>query len=500
MLCSPEAESGRTGRGRPADRAAPGRPEVAPHPSSLLLLAAAAVLACGCARPSSPPGAEEETRPPAVRSVHPPRDSVVAELGGRARVQFDEPIQGRGDLGRRMVASPAYRYDVSVGHSEISVRPEEGWRPGAVYVIEFPAGISDLLDNSREEGVRLVFSTGPAIRPTRVTARLFDRVTGEEQPRGRVLFMAARRDSPAGAADTVPYTAVADSAGRYVLRHLPPRSYWAYGFVDGNRNRRLDRRLEPYDSARVVLDSHTAEASMGLFLLEPDSTPPRPRLVEVRDSMTVRVGFDDHLRPGRRPGAALVRRAGGGDSVPVRGARVLTAEDTVQPGEPPEPDSAGADTTELDGPASDTATADRGPEGQAAAAAVDTATGDVPAGRDTAAVDTAAGDASLPPPGADSAVADTAAAERPPRPTKYVEVRLERALTPDTFRIRLRDVRNVWGLAGEVDTIFTYAPRPDSAAADTSAGAPPADTLAEDGAGPPPDRRAAPPDTALPFR
>lgn len=438
--------------------------------AGLALLLAACGTAWACARPGQPPGALEETEPPGVRSISPARDTVVPELSGRATVQFDEPISTGSGFQRQLVASPAYEFSVTVGHSEISMQPEGGWRPGAVYVLELPAGISDLLNNAREEPVRMVFSTGPPVAPTRVTARLFDRVTGEEQTEGRVLFLPAREgtrpgggggvatvgDSTAGARDTVPYTAVADTGGVYVLQHLPPGEYWAYGFVDRNRNRRLDRRLEAYDSARIALDSDSAEASVRLFTLEPDSTAPVLGRVETPDSVTLLLGFDDHLRVGRTPERVLVRREGAPDSLPLREARVLTAADTV-----PE-DTVPRDTVARDTVARDT----------------------------TAAVpDSAAADSAAP---ADTAPADTAApedAETPPRPTRILRVRLGEALTAgDTYRIRLRGVANVRELTADADTTFVFTPPPpDSAAADTTA-------TAADSA--PPDSAAAAPDTA----
>lgn len=435
--------------------------------AGLALLLAACGTAWACARPGQPPGAPEETEPPGVRSLAPARDTVVPELSGRATVRFDEPISTGSGFQRQLVASPAYEYSVTVGHSEISVRPEGGWRPGAVYVLEFPAGISDLLNNAREEPVRTVFSTGPPVAPTRVTARLFDRVTGEEQTEGRILFLPAREgtrpgagggvftvgDSTASAGDTVPYTAVADTGGVYVLQHLPPGEYWAYGFVDGNRNRRLDRRLESYDSARIALESDSAEASVRLFTLEPDSTAPVLGRVETPDSATLRLGFDDHLRVGRTPARVLVRREGTADSVPLREVRVLTAADTVPEDTVPE-DTASEDTV-----SEDTIPGDTAPEDTVA--------------RDTAAAvpDPAAVDSAAP---ADTTPADTAApegAEMPPRPTRILRVRLGEAMAVgDTYRVRVRGVANVWELTADADTSFVFTPPPpDTAAADTTA-------------------------------
>lgn len=465
-----------------SDPRSPARPLTGflPIAPAVVLLAACGV-AWACARPGAPPGASEETEPPGIRGISPARDTVVPELSGRVTVQFDEPISAGSGLQRQLVASPAYRYSVAVGHSEISIRPEGGWRPDAVYVLELPAGISDLLNNAREEPIRMVFSTGPAIVPTRIRARLFDRVTGEERTEGRVLYLRARDDGRGGVAsvgdsgatagDTVPYTSVADTGGVYVLRHAPPGDYWAYGFVDRNRNLRLDRRLEPYDSARVTLDSDSAEASVRLFTLEPDSTAPVMGRVETPDSTTLRLGFDDHLGTGRTPERVVVRREGAADSLPLAEVRVLTAEDTMPA------DTAAADTSAA--PA-DTSAAPT----DTAAAPADTAADTAAAGAPTEA---AARDA--PPPGLareaarDTATApgDTAEVEMPPRPTRILLVRLGEAMAVgDTYRVGVRGVANVWGLTSDADTTFVFTPPPDTVPADTAATESAPDTAASD--------------------
>lgn len=314
----------------------------------------------------------------------------------------------------------------------------------------------------------MVFSTGPPIVPTGITVRLFDRVTGEERTEGRVLILRARDgagpggpvasvgDTTASAEDTVPYTAVADTGAVYTLRHLPPGDYWAYGFVDRNRDQRLDRRLEPYDSARVTLDSDSAEASVRLFTLEPDSTPPVLGRVDTPDSTTLRLGYDDHLSTGRTPERILVRRKGARDSLPLHEVRILTAADTVP-----------ADTVPADTAAADTAAA---AADSAAATAADSAAGVV-------------GDA----PAADTAEAPREGAEMPPRPTRILRVRLGEAMTVgDTYRVRVRGVANVWGLTSDADTTYVFTPPPpDTADGDTTAAA--VDSAAADSAAAPPD-------------
>lgn len=307
------------------------------------LLATGGVLAwaTGCAKEEAPPGALPDQRPPGIREIVPAPGSVVSDFDGELRVRFDEPIEQPGSgYGREMESSPAYRYRITSNFSEVRVRPEEGWRPGAVYVFRLPGGIRDLLGNVREEPVDVVFSTGPEVTETRVSGRVRDRLTGEGVRGARVLFLPEEGDS-------IPYTAVSDTGGVFSLRSLPPGRYTAYGFEDLNASLSLDRSLEPYDSATFRLDGGSASAEVGFRMIPPDSTPPVLARAEAPDSVTVLLVFDDPLDPGQAFDAAEVgvRPIDREERVPVE--RIgLTRPAPVQPASG-EPDTVPSDSLYL---------------------------------------------------------------------------------------------------------------------------------------------------------
>ncbi len=386
-----------------------------------------------CARQEPPPGAVPESQPPRIAELHPPRDTVLGELDGPARVRFDEPINAPGDLRGQLRASPAYRYRTSAGHHGVEIRPEEGWRPGAVYVLELTGGVADLLNNRREEPVRWRFSTGPPVTETEVTGTLWDRVSGEQLQEGRAHFLALDGDS-------IPYAAVPDSGGRFRLESVPPGRYRAFGFVDRNRNLSLDRRLEPSDSVTFELGGPDARAELELVLVEPDSTPPVLGPVETRDSVTVRLTFDDYLLPEQElPSDAVgLRRTGAEEELPLAGLRVLTEADL-------EAADAPADTAA----ATPADTVDEAPE--------DTAAAPPPEEVDEAPADTA-----------EAAPGDTVVSPVELLPTRELEVRTAVPMAPDTYRIRVRGVENLRGLAGGGDTTFVHVRRDTAAARDTA--------------------------------
>ncbi|MFW6200545.1 MAG: Ig-like domain-containing protein [Gemmatimonadota bacterium] len=249
------------------------------------------VSAAGCAKEEPPPGALPDQRPPGVREIVPASGSVVPEFDDWLKVRFDEPIQQPGGgYARGLVASPADRYEVTSTFSELRVRPEGGWRSGAVYVVRLPGGIRDLLGNEREDPVEVVFSTGPEPTETRVSGRIRDRVTGQPVSDARVLFLSEEGDS-------IPYTAVSESEGEFSLRAMPPGQYTVHAFLDLNADLGLDRRLEPHDSTTIRLEDASASVETSFRLVPPDSTPPRLVRAEASDSLAVLLVLDDPLDP-----------------------------------------------------------------------------------------------------------------------------------------------------------------------------------------------------------
>lgn len=428
-------------------------------------LAVFLLLVAACAKEEPPPGADPDRTPPSIREVQPADGSVVPDFDGHLRIRFDEPVEELRGLARRLEASPVGPYTVDFGFGEISVRPEERWRRGAVYHFRFPGGVRDLLGNEREEPFEVTFSTGPPITDTRVEGRIVDRIDRRPQQRARVLFLAREGDS-------IPYSAVADTGGRFELRSLPPGAYRAYAFRDLNGNRSLERRLEPWDSATFRLPDPSSTAELKLSILEPDTTPPLLALAEATDSVAVELTFDEHLDPSQdldRRQVTLTDDAG--DTVAVAALGLTRAAAGLGPEEagPDEGEAAPADT----------------------AAAPDSVA--EPAPGDTAVSE------------ADSVSRDREArSDTLPLPSRTLMVRTGPALEDSVrYQVRVRGVRNLQGLEGGGDTTFVYVSAPDTAAARDSAARPDTagarpDTAATDD--PPADTtdRVAPADTAPP--
>lgn len=393
---------------------------------------AAALLAVACAHIEPPTGGPEDETPPELLVTRPDSLVVRPDWRGPVVLVFDERISERG--ARESVTVSPRTSPVVVEHDgdEIRVSLREGWRPGVVYHIVLAPPLQDLFDNVRTAPARLIFSTGAAIPDTRLKGTVVDVITGKPEIGARVEAVRAP--------DSLGYVVLTDSAGGFDLSRVPEGEYVVRVYRDMNRSRALDP-FEPRDTTVVTLAA-TAPATAEFAVLEPDTTGPAVAKVERAEGRIV-VTFDDFLDPTQtlRPAQIQIRGAGG-ELVRVTDATV---------GEPP--------------------------------AQRDTASGRGARGRRRAAADTAA--------------ADTASVR--PLPSRDLVLILAEGAEVEEgveYRLRIRGLRNVAGLAVDIEHTFTPAARAGrrAPAADTTAVEP--DSIRPDLV--PPDT--VPPDTAARVR
>ncbi len=246
------------------------------------------VLAGACAKQELPPGTGHDTSPPRAVETRPAYGETVPGFDGDAWIRFDEPLSDPRSIERTLFSSPAGRYRVTPGRTRIRIHPDEGWREDSVYYFAIPAGLSDLLRNRTAAPIELLFSTGADVSPTIVQGRAYDRITGRGSRGARLLFLSQ---------DSVPYTAVSDTGGVFRLPGLPYGDYHALAFIDQNRNFEYDDEFEPGDVVPFELTDGSPTATVDLWMLPADTTPPVLASAELLDSLTLRLTFDDPLDP-----------------------------------------------------------------------------------------------------------------------------------------------------------------------------------------------------------
>jgi hypothetical protein len=278
----------------------------------------------GCASQGAPPGGPPDSLAPTLIGVV-PESGAVNVTPDRVEFRFDEVVSerpggGAPSLEQLVLISPTDGLpSVDWRRRSIAVRPRRDWRDNAVYSVTLLPGIADLRGNVMRSGTTVIFATGPTIPDTRIAGTVYDWVNG----------IAARNASIEALAmpESVAYVARSDSAGAFVLAHLPPGRYALRAWLDANNNRGLDPR-EAYDSAGVELRD---TASVTLFAFVHDTLPPRINTVEVVDSMTLRVEFNQPLDPTQTVDTTRFRLTRADSSVvPLRSALTLAAWDSVQ--------------------------------------------------------------------------------------------------------------------------------------------------------------------------
>ncbi len=449
-------------------------------------------IAAACASPGLPPGGPPRFVPPRLVAVAPETLAVNARPRS-VEFTFDEVVNqasrgtgaasgtGGGATGlEAMVLVSPRNGSVAVdwARERLYVRQRRGFRRNVTYTITILPGLSDLRNNVRDSAVVAVFSTGGPIARGELRGVVFDWVNGRPAP-GAVV--------EAVGSDSVPYVALADSVGRFVIPNVPAGAYFVRGAVDVNGNRAIDPR-EPFDTARgtapvragrtfftapiplAVLDSEiiagadttrprprrpatgrgaaapdTAPLGIALYAFTHDTLAPRVGTVTPTDSVTLRLTFDRALLPSQPFGPAQFRVVGPDSvAVPVREVLTATAADSIA-------QAAAARTR----PRADSAAADTGARRARAAPAVPAVPGQAsPAARATA-------------PAAPAPTTPGPRLQRPIPPVDLV-VRLGTPLRPNAiYRLTVRDIRSVSGVAGVAERTFTTprAPAPSPARA-----------------------------------
>ena len=263
-----------------------------------------------CANQGAPPGGPRDRTGPQVVQTSPDTFAVVAAFDDEIRIDFDERISERGSQGTldgAVVISPESG-EVRVRHSgnALRVTMAGGFQPDEVYRVTVQPVVQDLFRNTMPDAFEFIFSTGPEMTPNVLAGSVVDRITGEPVESAQ---MTARDERFGGAEEAegpeapeapegpvIPtHLATTDERGVYAFRYLPAGGYMITAFVDQNRDRRHND-LEPVGTGREAL-SPADTVFLDFSLLTPDTTSATVENVEVVDSVTLAVEFDDFLDP-----------------------------------------------------------------------------------------------------------------------------------------------------------------------------------------------------------
>ena len=277
------------------------------------------VLATACANIQPPPGGPPDKTPPTLTSVYPDSMTMPSNFKGNVEFRFNEVVSegsspsqgfGTGDLEKLIVLSPTDKTPVVGWHRRrITARPAEGWKPNRVYRVELLPGVADVRQNKSTAHAVVTFTTGAPVPHDSLRGRMFDWKAGS--PAALALIEAVLEP------DSLPYRALADSAGRFSFGPLPHGEYLVFGVIDVNHNFRRDLR-ESFDSVRIRPESATTEVPE-LYAFVHDTLPPRLVDATPSDSITASLAFASPLDPFQRLDSsnATVRKLPDSTVVPV---------------------------------------------------------------------------------------------------------------------------------------------------------------------------------------
>ncbi|MEX0692484.1 MAG: Ig-like domain-containing protein [Gemmatimonadales bacterium] len=244
----------------------------------LLLLAAGAV---ACAALEDPPGGPPDFTPPVLLTTEPDSGAQFTDRNRPVRFAFNEIISEQGLMDLVTVSPRHKRLSVRWDRSSVTVRPRDGWRADAVYVVRLAPGLRDLRGNRLTTGATIVFTTGAdfpttALRGTMVNWEVGQRVAG--------ALIEAIRPS-----DSLTHIATSDSSGQFLMPYLAPGDWIVVGTVDQDRNGRRGLR-EAFDSTFITLGP-TDTIDVAFWAFQRDTVGPPLRELRRTDSLTIRLTF-----------------------------------------------------------------------------------------------------------------------------------------------------------------------------------------------------------------
>jgi hypothetical protein len=241
----------------------------------------------GCAQAGVPPGGPPDKNPPRLVRITPDTNALNVR-GDAIAFEFDEVVserpRGAPTLADLFIVSPSRGPSgVSWRRRSVQIMPRGGLRPNTTYTVRMLPGMVDLNGNTDSSGVTIVFSTGPTLATGRIAGRVFDWVAAKPAPRAVVEAIALP--------DSARYGAEADSAGAFVIMHMPPGQYLLRALIDQNRNGAVDGR-ELFDTLTVTLTDSLRHEMLAAVR---DSLGVGLATADLRDSLTLRLTLDRPL-------------------------------------------------------------------------------------------------------------------------------------------------------------------------------------------------------------
>ena len=238
-----------------------------------------------CANRGFPPGGPKDETPPEILSISVGEDTtgVAVSLDSPVIIEFSEKID-RDDAEKAVELFPIKdRIFYKWKGKSLKVIPREGFQKDLTYHLFIENILKDLRRNSLTETVTYYFTTGDSLAAGKISGSV------EKEGAGIAKVLIEAYILP----DSLLYWTKSDSAGKYVLNHIPIGNYFLRSFEDIDKDREYKFAVEPVaeQEVNVMLEPLVVNFSLAVV----DTSPPILKSIAVVDSMTLRLGFDDKL-------------------------------------------------------------------------------------------------------------------------------------------------------------------------------------------------------------
>jgi uncharacterized protein (DUF2141 family) len=192
----------------------------------------------GCAKQGRPSGGPVDRSAPRVTAHTPPTDATSIALFTTITIEFSEGMD-RSRAEEAIFVAPQTEIDMDWRGHRLQIRPRDGLLEGRTYVVTVGADARDLRGNKLENSYSFAFATGAQLDSGEMVGRI---ISADDRPqRGAYVWAYDLQtfEGTTGKGEPAHVTQTGDD-GSFRFERLAKGRYRVIGFVDGNRNQRLD--------------------------------------------------------------------------------------------------------------------------------------------------------------------------------------------------------------------------------------------------------------------
>ncbi|MBN1212761.1 MAG: Ig-like domain-containing protein [candidate division Zixibacteria bacterium] len=200
-----------------------------------------------CAEIVSPPGGEEDKKPPVLLGSVPANGAIDVPPSDRIELYFSEPVvEPTRDnpvyLSPRLKESPKIKWK----SDRVIIELPDSFKTDQTYIISVSPTVTDLRNNKLDSAVIIAFSTGATIDSGAIAGFVF----GDGKPQSGALLALYEL---AGQPDSIPfdsiypdYLTISSRTGYFSFQYLPEKEYRLLAFNDKNKDERFNPLRETF--------------------------------------------------------------------------------------------------------------------------------------------------------------------------------------------------------------------------------------------------------------